>query len=701
LRVADDEVAALLRQESLDEAGASALVARAEGWAAGLRLMLAPATQGTGLQTAPMRPVFDYLADEVLAAMSPEMQRFLMRCAVLPELTATRCAQVSGMPEAARLFDEVERQGLFVSALDTTHQTLRLHDLFRAFLEARLAREAPEELPDLLLRAAAGETDLVRALTWLVRARAWDRATTLLVRHGREMLDAGHGETLVRVIAQFPPEELARQPALRLVQGVHHFAAFDFPAAEQALAQAAEGLALTPHPAEAAFARTLMLSARLNLGRIAPSLQGLVQQADEAAAQALGADIEAIAAHYAAWAALAQGDALAVGHHYARAVRCLEEDARRKTIEMTYFQTMLAGLPGVDAWMARWERLVAPEFGGRACLLRVGLYHVRAVREIGRAQLERAAQWLAAAADDIEWLGSPRSTLTENLMLRLIVESARGDAAACDAAARRQLAAFETVAPEYGRAHGLKMLVSLAGADWLLGRDERLPRLVEAARGARNPAEWRTAAQEHATVQAMAALARGDAAAAESLLHDHVAPHENAVYFGGARARLLLAQAQALQGRLDDAAATLTPWLDAVAAGGPVGGAVVAGRRVMDALVSISWGTALTPAARESLRRVAALVHGGTQAIGTAGLPPADGEPADAGAEPAASRPGGLSEREHEVLAMLAAGDSNKLIARRLDLSPHTVKRHVANILLKLGVDSRGQAAARFRAFGD
>lgn len=57
----------------------------------------------------------------------------------------------------------------------------------------------------------------------------------------------------------------------------------------------------------------------------------------------------------------------------------------------------------------------------------------------------------------------------------------------------------------------------------------------------------------------------------------------------------------------------------------------------------------------------------------------------------------GLTEREREVLSRMAVGDSNKLIARRFDLSPHTVKRHVANILDKLGVDTRGQAAARWR----
>ena len=48
--------------------------------------------------------------------------------------------------------------------------------------------------------------------------------------------------------------------------------------------------------------------------------------------------------------------------------------------------------------------------------------------------------------------------------------------------------------------------------------------------------------------------------------------------------------------------------------------------------------------------------------------------------------------------APAAAGDSNKAIARALDLSPHTVKRHVANILGKLGATSRVQAAALARS---
>jgi DNA-binding CsgD family transcriptional regulator len=55
---------------------------------------------------------------------------------------------------------------------------------------------------------------------------------------------------------------------------------------------------------------------------------------------------------------------------------------------------------------------------------------------------------------------------------------------------------------------------------------------------------------------------------------------------------------------------------------------------------------------------------------------------------------GALSTREREVLVLIAEGRSNAAIAKRLRLSEHTVKRHVANILLKLELPTRAAAAA-------
>jgi ATP/maltotriose-dependent transcriptional regulator MalT len=100
----------------------------------------------------------------------------------------------------------------------------------------------------------------------------------------------------------------------------------------------------------------------------------------------------------------------------------------------------------------------------------------------------------------------------------------------------------------------------------------------------------------------------------------------------------------------------------------------------------------LEQAFRETLTRMAAgqnLEHLLQQLMHEPTVP--EVKPAASAPEPA-SLP--LSERELQVLRHIAAGDSNKEIARALTLSLHTVKRHVANIFNKLGVESRVQAAS-------
>jgi DNA-binding NarL/FixJ family response regulator len=76
--------------------------------------------------------------------------------------------------------------------------------------------------------------------------------------------------------------------------------------------------------------------------------------------------------------------------------------------------------------------------------------------------------------------------------------------------------------------------------------------------------------------------------------------------------------------------------------------------------------------------QVTALLHG-------AGL---------AGTASSARAAGGLTRREIQVLRLVAEGSSNRRIARTLAVSDFTIKRHVANILLKLDLPSRAAAAA-------
>ena len=80
------------------------------------------------------------------------------------------------------------------------------------------------------------------------------------------------------------------------------------------------------------------------------------------------------------------------------------------------------------------------------------------------------------------------------------------------------------------------------------------------------------------------------------------------------------------------------------------------------------------------------------------------GEPADAalvlpGEKPPDASPA-LTPREHDVLALLAEGASNKAIARRLMISVHTVKFHIASLFDKLDAEGRTEAVAQAARLG-
>ena len=69
-------------------------------------------------------------------------------------------------------------------------------------------------------------------------------------------------------------------------------------------------------------------------------------------------------------------------------------------------------------------------------------------------------------------------------------------------------------------------------------------------------------------------------------------------------------------------------------------------------------------------------------------------EPGDGGGAPTASRPGGLTQRELEILCMVAAGASSPEVANRLVLSVRTVERHIGNVYAKIGAHGRAEATA-------
>jgi LuxR family maltose regulon positive regulatory protein len=165
--------------------------------------------------------------------------------------------------------------------------------------------------------------------------------------------------------------------------------------------------------------------------------------------------------------------------------------------------------------------------------------------------------------------------------------------------------------------------------------------------------------------------------------------HEEAidVYGQAAETRVRLARALARRGEVESAAQVLVPVFERADADATPGGAFLA-FDAMRELAAIDWRHALAAERQRQLREWVRLV-----------VAERANRPAASPASPARTAPAeGLTARELDVLQRIAAGDSNKLIARALDLSLHTVKRHVANILDKLALESRGQAAAWYRA---
>ena len=678
LRFDAGEVAALLSRHGVAGTRAGELLRRTEGWAAGLRLMLSVGARGAG--TAPPQPrhVFDYLAEEVLAGMSPSLRQFLLRCALLPELTPARCAHVSALPNAMALFEQVEREGLFVTPLDGAGRTLRLHDLFRDFLEDRLERDHADELPELLQRTADDEPDLARAVGWLVRAGAWDRAADELAprpgaraagRWRRHRAAAGPvpGHRAAAPPRSRVPARPVRVPRLRLRRRRHGHGA------------AAAGYAGAGRAEQALRARIFLHIGQRNSGRGALSAAGFRRLAEEGHEGPGGA----LVCFFRAWEAYAEHRPEGVAPAFAEMLDRLEGLHDRQVWEHTYFVSMFAGLPGMSPLLVRHDRGATPLMAERASLLRAGMMHSRAARAFCDGRLAEAAEWLASADDDLQWLGRPRSLLTENLMLHLAVDAARGDAAACAAAAEQLRADLAESGLANQRTHAGSTLLSELRGCWALGDAAGVRRLQAEIEAVANPYEWKQATAERAMAAGAVALLDGRLADAERLLAPPPGPLEDNLTCRGSQALLLCAEAQRRQGRLDAAAATLRRWLDELRAGGPVGGALLAGAPLMDALAAAPWGGRLTGDEQQRLHAIAALVRGG-------GPPIAGARPAAAGTP---RLPAGLTEREAEVLSLIAEGRSNKLIARALDLSPYTVKRHVANILNKAGLATRTEAA--------
>ena len=137
-----------------------ALDRRTEGWIAALQLA-ALSMQGRSDVSSFIagfagddRYIVDYLVEEVLQRLTPQVRAFLLRTCVLARLSGPLCDAVTGEPGGSATLEELDRANLFLVPLDDTRHWYRYHHLFADMLLARLRDERPDEVTDLHRRAS-------------------------------------------------------------------------------------------------------------------------------------------------------------------------------------------------------------------------------------------------------------------------------------------------------------------------------------------------------------------------------------------------------------------------------------------------------------------------------------------------------------------------------------------------------------------
>ncbi len=692
LRFSRSEAAALLAADGGDGTGVDALFDRTQGWPAGLQLVAAARRRPGGATSSGNARVdpalFDFLASEVLDDLPQPLHDFLLRSAVLPELTVARAEAVSGDIAAAAHLDEIERRGLFVTVLDAAERTLVLHDLFRDALQQRLRQRFPDELTPLLQRAAAGETDPLRRVGTLLRAADWAGAEGVLVESAPDLFLAGGAGEALRLVEQFPPAWRSRAPRLLRLAGVACCLRWQWESMTEWCEAAVAAARATGDELERRLAQAYLASALYAVDRN-PEAEALLAAlhneplAPEARLLTLLADCTQ---HFR------RGEHVRLRELFTELMAGLEREASLLLWWECAPAVNWSTLQGLPPLIERYASGALARIGARPLPLRAELLLQQAFGQLWAGRLDVAREAVHAAEDDMRWLACSGETEIGVQLFRLIEGAICGHA---DDVRQRLQALFER---EQGGGPTRLRLWRHQIAVYGVRMNDALAAPAETLR------HWAGFLFERpledpgpATPRAIAARARfacaqgrwADAAA----LFEQLQPRLAGMDVMGQRIELQLRSAHALLqlGRLDAAALPAAAALARVVSEPLPGPALLCGPARLRALADADWGQRLAPALRQALHELAARAAAANSAVGAAGDVP--GAAPAAGRDDAAARLGPLSPREFEVLERIAAGDSNKLIARALDISPHTVKRHIANILDKLGLSTRGQAS--------
>jgi LuxR family maltose regulon positive regulatory protein len=709
LRFSTAEIAAFAeraQEAPLAEDALAVLAEKTEGWAAGLRFAILTLRHGGDVDSqlaqlqADNRYVIGYLLSEVLSQLPPAIRSFLLKTAILDQVCGPLGEAVIGPDDPECRPQEflawLEQAAMFTVALDARGEWYRYHQLFQELLRDQLARQVrADEIATLHARANAWyarQGALEKALQHALLGNDTSAAVRLLAEQRHALMDSEQWQLHERLLRMFTAETIAEHPDLILMEAWVASLGWSDSARILELLDRAESLLVQmpdrPEPA-----------VRLR-GEIDSLRSVVAYEAASDPATVLALARRALATTPSAWYVVRAVAwlRLAAAHQMAgrldQAYAALAEGQLEDVAQNGAVRARVAGSRCFIEWMAG-DLHALPQ--GAAHMLAVGETYQR--REslgwahyfLGCAAYQHndlaAAEAHVRVVEEIRYLGRPLVHL-QSAFIDASIHQARGQSGE---AQRKIELAFDFLAET--RSERLLPLAQAFQAELAVRQGD-----AGAAR------HWATTIGPYLPLTAMpffyapqltlpkvllaqdTPASREQAAAALDRLHAFVTATHNTRF---------TIEVLALQALLHDAQ----------------GDEQAALARLQQALVLAEPGgfirlfADLGPRLASLLSRLrqTGVLPGYTGQILQAcseSAPAAPHPPATAASLGLMELVEPLTDRELEVLALLAQRLTAKEIAQTLVISPLTVKRHASNIYSKLQVNGRREAIAKAASLG-
>jgi LuxR family maltose regulon positive regulatory protein len=698
LRFRSQEVAELFERSldlSLPDDLVTRLEERTEGWAAGLRMAAVALRQADDPRQAAEtfagshELLVDYLLEEVVKGQEPGVRRFLLETSVLPRFDEDACIAVTEDPSAGDHLNTVDEANLFLVALDGRRRWYRYHHLFADLLRFRLHDALPERVDGLHERASRWfeeEGDVQEALAQAAEMKSSRRLVELLDVHGYPILARSEFASFGRWAEKVPDPLSQRYPMFLTAMAWFRIQTERAPDLDELL----RALAAAVDDPPADYPPDRVEEARRHLGALQAFGYRIQNRFDEAleAGRKVLEDLPPDAALMRGVMDFNMG---------AIHLRLANMDPARRFLERAHESCLrggapylvLAGLGHRGAIAAQTEGLVAARQGLESAVAFARERDMDGVPAFAiilyqLAQVHYLAHELEVALDHlrhgIELTRGERETdIHANVLIHLArVEAALGRH---DEAEEHFMAAFAL-----SHSHNVKPVgttFAVERARLAEARSGRLQTPEEAPPSAETGASWSSLLEAETMLRLHHCLRlnrRDEAARLANRLREESEPRKRgiALCVAGVAGAAVSSDA-ATRKKLLASALTLAAsrgYVMPLVQGGPP----------VRALLEAGLKYPLPPEAQRFVRNDV--------------LPRMPGSVPETGIQVRPKEDVDLTEREVEILALLARGLTNADMAEELFVSVNTVKTHLKRIFAKLDVSTRTQAAQAARRLG-